>query len=71
MDYLRGAQKLQARARITLSGAGAAPKVLQTHELTYDLAASADTAQAQAHVMAQLIQQVATAAAPLIRAARP
>ena len=71
MDYLRGAQKLQARARITLSGPGVAPKVLRTQELSYELPASADTAQAQAQVMATLIQQVAAAAAPLVRSARP
>ncbi len=71
MDYLRSAQKLQARARITLSGAGVAPKVIQTQELTYDLPASADTAQAQAQTMATLIQQVASATAPLIRSAQP
>lgn len=71
MDYLRSAQKLQARARITLSGAGVSPKVIQTQELAYDLPTSADTAQAQAQAMATLIQQVAAATAPLIRTARP
>ena len=71
MDYLRSAQKLQAGARITLSGPGVSPKVIQTVELAYDLPASADTAQAQAQTMATLIQQVAAAAAPIIRAARP
>lgn len=71
LDYLRGAQKLRARARITLSGAGVSPKVLQTQELSYELNSSADTAQAQAQVMATLIRQVAAAAAPLIRSARP
>ena len=71
MDYLRSAQKLQARARITLSGAGVSPKVIQTQELAYDLPASADTAQAQAQTIATLLQQVAAATAPLIRTARP
>ena len=71
MDYLRSAQKLQARARITLSGPGVVPNVLQTRELAYDLPTSADTAQAQAQAIAQLIQQVATAAAPLIRPPTP
>ncbi len=71
LDYLRGPQKLRARARITLSGAGVSPKVLQTQELSYELNSSADTAQAQAQVMATLIRQVAAAAAPLIRSARP
>ena len=71
MDYLRSAQKLQARARITLSGAGVSPKVIQTQELAYDLTASADTAQAHAQTIATLIQQVAAATAPLIRSAQP
>ena len=71
MDYLRSAQRLQARARITLSGAGVSPKVIQTQELAYDLPASADTAQAQAQTIATLIQQVAQATAPLIRSATP
>ena len=71
MDYLRSAQKLQARARITLSGAGVSPKVIQTQELAYDLTASADTAQAHAQTIATLIQQVAAATAPLIRTAKP
>ncbi len=71
MDYLRSAQKLQARARITLSGAGVSPKVIQTQELAYDLPATADTAQAQAQTIATLIQQVAAATAPLIRTAKP
>ena len=71
MDYLRSAQKLQARARITLSGAGVSPKVIQTQELAYDLPASADTAQAHAQTIAALIQQVANATAPLVRSATP
>ena len=71
MDYLRSAQKLQARARITLSGAGVSPTVIQTQELAYDLPATADTAQAQAQTIATLLQQVAAATAPLIRTAKP
>ena len=71
MDYLRSAQKLQARARITLSGAGVAPQVIQTRELAYDLPAAADTAQAQAQTIATLIQQVASETAPLIRTVKP
>ena len=71
MDYLRSAQRLQARARITLSGAGVSPKVIQTQELAFDLPASADTAQAHAQTIATLIQQVANATAPLIRTAKP
>ena len=71
LDYLRSAQKLQARARITLSGAGVAPTVLQVQELAYDIASSGDSAQAQSQAMAKLIEQVAAAAAPMIRATKP
>lgn len=71
MDYLRGAQKLRARARITVSSAAAVPKILQTQELPYDVAGPADTAQAQAQTIAELIRQVARAAAPMVVAARP
>ena len=71
LDYLRSARRLQAQARLTLSGAGAAPKVLLTQALAYEIASSADTPQAQAQAMAQLIRQVAAAGAALIRAAKP
>ena len=71
MDYVRSAQKLRARARITLSDGGAPPKMLRTEELPYEIAAGADTAQAQAQTIAELIKQVATAAAPLVKSAKP
>ena len=71
LDYLRSSRRLQAQARLTLSGAGAAPKVLLTQALAYEIASSADTPQAQAQAMAQLIRQVAAAGAALIRAAKP
>jgi hypothetical protein len=70
MDYLRSAQKLQARARITVSSASMPPKILQTQEISYDVPSTADTAQGQAQAIAALIQQVAAAAAPLVRAAQ-
>lgn len=71
LDYLRSARQLHAQARLTLSGAGAAPKVLATQALAYEIASEADTPQAQAQAMAQLIRQVAAAGAALIRAAKP
>jgi len=71
MDYLRSAQKLQARARITVTDGSTPPRVLRTQELPYELPASADTAQAQSQAIADLIQQVAQATAPMIREARP
>lgn len=71
MDYLRSAQKLQARARVVVSSAGGNPRVLQAQEWSYELPASADTAQGQAQAMAGLIQQVATASAALVNNAKP
>jgi hypothetical protein len=71
MDYLRSAQKLQARARVVVSSAGGNPRVLQAQEWSYELPASADTAQGQAQAMAGLIQQVATASAALVSNAKP
>jgi uncharacterized lipoprotein YmbA len=71
MDYLRASQKLQARARITLSTGAAVPRELQTLERSYDVPAAADSAQAQAQAIAELVRQVATAAAPLVLGARP
>ena len=71
MDYLRASQKLQARARITLSIGAAVPKVLQTQELPYELSGAADSAQAHAQLIAELIRQVAAAAAPMVKSAQP
>ena len=70
MDYVRSTQKLQARARITVSGPGALPVVLKTSESTYDLPGSGDTAQSQAQTIATLIQQVAAAAGPMVRSTK-
>ena len=71
MDFVRSSQQLQARARVTVSAAGTTPRVLRAMELEYSLPASADTAQAQAQAITELIRQVAQATAPLITAARP
>jgi len=71
MDYLRTAQKLTARARITVSGGGAVPQVLRTTESSYEVPTGSDTAQAQAQAIGELIRQVAQASAPLVTAARP
>lgn len=71
MDYLRGAQKLQARARITLSGGGLPARELAAKDLSIDIPANADTAQAHAQAITTLIEKVAAEAAPLVRAARP
>lgn len=71
MDYVRSAQKLRARARVVLSSAGNNPRVLQTQEWSYELPTSADTAQAHAQAVAELIRQVATATATVVKNARP
>ena len=69
MDYLRGAQKLTARARITVSGGGAVPQVLQVVEKSYEMPGNGDSAQAQAQAITELIRQVAVVTAPLIQSA--
>lgn len=71
MDYVRNARQLEARARITVSGGGADAPVLQARELSYGIAGGSDTAQAQAEAIGELIEQLAAAAAPLVRAAKP
>ncbi len=69
LDYLRASRTLQAHARITVSTAAAAPRVLQVLERSYTLTGADDSAQAQALAMAELLRQVAAAAAPLVVAA--
>ena len=71
MDYVRSAQKLQARARITLSGAGVPAKVIDTKELSVEIPANADTAQGHAQAISTLIEKVAAETAPMIRNAKP
>ena len=69
MDYVRSAGRLQARARIVLSSGNVPPRELKTQELSYDLPAGGDTAQAHARAISALIQQVAQAVAPLVNSA--
>jgi len=69
MDYLRGSQTLKAHARITVSTGSAAPKVLQATQASYELPSGADTAQAQAQTLAELIGRVAALAATTVNAA--
>lgn len=69
MDYVRSAGRLQARARIVLSSASVPPRELKTLELSYDLPAGGDTAQAHAQAISALIQQLAQAVAPLVNSA--
>ncbi len=69
LDYLRSARRLQARARVVLSSGSAPPRELKSLELSYDVPASADTAQAHAQAISELIGQVAQAAALLVNSA--
>jgi uncharacterized lipoprotein YmbA len=71
LDFVRSTQRLQARARATLSSTGITPRVLKTGEMVYDLPASADTPQAHAQAITELIRQVAQATAPLVTSAMP
>ncbi len=66
MDYVRRLQHLQAKVRITLSSPGAQPRVLQAQELSYDLPAAADTPQAHAEALTELLRQVAASTAAMV-----
>jgi uncharacterized lipoprotein YmbA len=67
MDFVRSTSRLQARARVVLSTGSVPLRELKTLEASYELPASADTAQAHAQALSALIQQVAQAAAPMVR----
>lgn len=69
MDYLRSAGRLQARARLVLSSGNVPPRELKTQELSYDLPAGGDTAQAHAQAISALIRQVAQAVVPMVDSA--
>lgn len=71
LDYLRSAKTLQARARIVVGEGNAGARPLQTSERAYDIPGSADTAQAEAEAIAELIRRVAQDAVPAVQAARP
>ena len=67
MDYLRGDRRLQARARLVLSSSSVPPKELRSQELAFDVRTGADTPQAQAQAISELLKQAAQAAALLVR----
>lgn len=69
MDFVRHAGRLQARARMVLSSGAVPPRELQTLELSYDLPASGDTAQAHAQALSELIRRVAAEAGKIVLAA--
>lgn len=69
MDYVRSAGRLQARARIVLSSGSVPPRELKMQELSYDLPAGGDSAQAHAQAISALIRQVAQAVVPMVNGA--
>ena len=70
LDYLRGSRTLNGGARLTLSD-GTAARVLRSEASSYTLTVNADSPQAQAQAIAELVNRVAAAAAPLVLATRP
>lgn len=69
MDYLRSARLLCARAQLIVWTGGNAPRLLRSERRSYEIAAAADTPQAHAQALAELIVRVAEDTAPLITSA--
>lgn len=70
MDYSRAQRQLKASARLMVASMGAGPRTANSQRLDYELAAGADTPQAQAQAYAALLDRLATdAAAAVARAA--
>lgn len=65
LDYVRSERRLVGKVRLTLEDTSVAHTVLRGEERAYQVAASGDTAQAQARAMTELLQQVARDAAAL------
>ena len=64
LDFMRASRRLQAHARIWLAASGREAKALGSAEFDFDLPAAADTPQAQAEAMSELLRQLAAAVAP-------
>lgn len=71
LDYLRRTQRLQAQARVTLSRSGTAPGAYQTHAWSFDVPAAADTPQAHAQALSELLRTLAQRLAPAVQQLRP
>ena len=69
LDALRAQRRLHAQARIALASTGAGAKPLGGTTLSFDLPLAADTPQAQAEAMSELLRRVADAVPPLLDAA--
>ncbi len=63
LDFMRASRRLQAHARIWLAASGREAKALGSAEFEFDLPAAADTPQAQAEAMSELLRQLAAATA--------
>lgn len=63
LDFMRASRRLQAHARISLAASAREAKALGSAEFDFDLPAAADTPQAQAEAMSELLRQLAAATA--------
>jgi len=66
LDYMRSQQRLSAQVRLTCRVANVTPPGVWPRELQYELATGADTPQAQAQAMGELMQRVAADVASLV-----
>ena len=66
LDYLRAERRLRGQARIALSTTGAGAKPLGSTTLSFDMPTAADTPQAQAEAMSELLRTLAQAVPPLL-----
>ena len=71
MDYQRSVQRLQAQARLALTRGAAGTQLLQARQISYEVPGSADSAQAHAQAISELLGRVAAEAATLVNANRP
>lgn len=74
LDFVRSRRSVQAHARIAVAAAGVAasgtPRVLRTLERSFEVPASADTAQAHAQALSDLLEALAPIVAEAARQAR-
>ncbi|MDB6001978.1 MAG: hypothetical protein JWP52_3677 [Rhizobacter sp.] len=71
MDFVRSEHQLQARARLMLWSGDRLPRLLRSEERAYTLDVAADTAQAQAQALTEVLRRLAADAAPLVNDTRP
>jgi uncharacterized lipoprotein YmbA len=71
LDYIRPARRLTARARAAISSAELQPRTLQAVDLPVELPNLADSPQAQAEAITELLRRLAQALGPALQAAPP